>query len=128
VKEGWEKFLLEVRTRRRTRMTKCQECRIQSLCGMCPANGELEAGDKETPVAFLCEVAHLRALSLGLEVPAHGDCEFCAGGAEQARVREAARRIASADIDGEPCVEPDSPFAILNQATPRTACSSCGGH
>lgn len=128
VKEGWEEFLLAVRTRKRTRTTKCQQCRIQALCGMCPANGELEAGDQETPVAFLCEVAHLRALSLGLEVPEHGDCEFCAGGAEQDRVRAAARRIGAAEIDVEGWTEPASPFAILNQATPRTTCSSCGGH
>ena len=130
VKEGWEKFLLAVRTRKRTRLTKCQQCRIQSLCGMCPANGELESGDKETPVAFLCEVAHLRAQSLGLEVPAHGECEFCAGGAEHDRVRAAAQRVRSAETDVEGWSEPESPFLVLNQAGPRTACSGCGvpGH
>lgn len=130
VKEGWEKFLLAVRTRKRTRLTKCQQCRIQSLCGMCPANGELENGDKETPVAFLCEVAHLRAQSLGLEVPAHGECEFCAGGVEHDRVRGAAQRIRSAETDVESWSEPESPFLVLNQAGPRTACSGCGvpGH
>ena len=31
-------------------VTKCVECRIQSLCGMCPANGEMENGDRESPV------------------------------------------------------------------------------
>jgi len=129
VREGWEKFLHAVRTRKRTRITKCVECRIQSVCGMCPANGELENGDKESPVSFLCEVAHLRALSLGLEVPAHGPCEFCHGGAEESRVRLAAARIRSAETSVDDWIEPDSPFPILNQTGPRTACSSCGvGH
>ncbi|HUK48566.1 MAG TPA: radical SAM protein, partial [Terriglobales bacterium] len=41
VRQVWEGALLELRTRKRTRMTKCIECRIQSLCGMCPANGEM---------------------------------------------------------------------------------------
>src|SRR5713101_4767742 len=101
VREGWEKFLLAVRTRKRTRPTKCVQCRIQSLCGMCPANGELENGDKESPVAFLCEAAHLRAMSLGLKVPAHGDCEFCCGGTEEERLLHSAERIRSAEINVE---------------------------
>jgi len=129
VREGWEKFLHAVRTRKRTRITKCVECRIQSVCGMCPANGELENGDKESPVSFLCEVAHLRALSLGLEVPSHGDCEFCHGGAEEARLRAAAERIRSRDSSADDWIEPESPFSILNQTGSRTGCSSCGvGH
>ena len=126
VKEGWEEFLLATRTRKRTRLTKCEQCRIQSLCGMCPANGELETGDKETPVAFLCEVAHLRALSLGFEVPAHGECEFCAQGADHERVQQAAHRIRSAEANVDEWTEPATPFPILNQAAPRSACSSCG--
>ncbi len=128
VREGWEKFLLAVRTRKRIRPTKCVQCRIQSLCGMCPANGELENGDKESPVAFLCETAHLRAVSLGLEVPAHGDCEFCSG-AGKARVREAAMRIRSAETNVEDWTEPVSLFPVLNQSGLRTACGGCGaGH
>ena len=65
VKEGWEQFLLKVRTRERKRISKCVKCRIRSLCSMCPANGELENGDPESPVDFLCEVAHLRAMRIG---------------------------------------------------------------
>ena len=36
---------------------------------MCPANGELENGDPEAPVDFLCHVAHLRAKAMGIPVP-----------------------------------------------------------
>ena len=127
VREGWEKFLLAVRTRKRTRPTKCVGCRIQSLCGMCPANGELENGDKESPVAFLCEAAHLRAYSLGLEVPEHGDCEFCHGGAEELRLRKAAEQIRTKEINVEDWIEPAPAFPILNQGSTRTGCSSCAG-
>ena len=79
-REGWERFLGAVRQKKATRQTKCRECAIKNLCGMCPANGELEAGDPETPVDFLCHVAHLRAHAFGLVVPAHGACEYCPGG------------------------------------------------
>jgi len=79
-REGWERFLLSVVERRITRTTKCTHCHIKALCGMCPAYGQLEAGDPEEPVDFLCHVAHLRARVLGLEIPEHGDCEYCPGG------------------------------------------------
>ena len=49
---------------------------------MCPANGVLEGGGPETPVDFLCEVAHLRAHVLSLSIAPHGDCEYCEGGSK----------------------------------------------
>src|SRR5208283_2265544 len=79
--EGWNHFLHDVRKRKVTRITKCTGCRIKDLCGMCPANGELENADPEAPVDFLCHVAHLRAKTMGIAVPAHGECEYCEGGA-----------------------------------------------
>jgi hypothetical protein len=36
------------------------------MCGMCPANGELENQDGEEPIDFFCQVAHKRARALGL--------------------------------------------------------------
>jgi radical SAM protein with 4Fe4S-binding SPASM domain len=79
-REAWESFLFKVRQRKITRPTKCTACEIKALCGMCPANGELEAKDPESPVDFLCQVAHLRAQALGLLIPPHGECEYCQGG------------------------------------------------
>ena len=46
--------------------TACQHCELMALCGQCPGWGQMEAGDQEEPVAYLCEVAHLRAEALGL--------------------------------------------------------------
>ncbi len=76
-RQGWEEFLLKVRHKKITRQTKCVACEIKAMCGMCPANAELENIDAEAPVDFLCEVAHLRASVLGVSVPPHGDCEYC---------------------------------------------------
>ncbi|HET7434681.1 MAG TPA: radical SAM protein [Thermoanaerobaculia bacterium] len=82
-REGWEKFLLGVRTRPASRVTKCTNCALRSLCGQCAANGELENGDPEMPVDFLCRTAHLRAEVFGIDVRPHGDCEYCIGGSHR---------------------------------------------
>jgi radical SAM protein with 4Fe4S-binding SPASM domain len=129
VKRVWEESLLQLRKRKRTRVTKCIQCRIQSLCGMCPANGEMENGDKESPVDFLCHVAHLRAAVIGVDVPAHGDCEFCSNGSEHEAVAESARRIANREIDVESWVGPQQLLPILNSTTVAAGgCGSCGNH
>jgi len=129
VRAVWEQSLLQLRKRKRTRVSKCVQCNIQSLCGMCPANGELENGDRESPVAFLCNVAHLRAAAIGVEVPAHGDCEFCAGGSEHDALLESARRIVNREIDVERWTGPQQILPILNNASAAAGgCGSCGGH
>src|ERR1700678_936103 len=128
LKPAWEHSLREVRTRKRTRVTKCIECRIQSLCGMCPANGEMENGDRESPVAFLCHVAHLRAAVIGVDVPEHGECEFCANGSEHEGLLDSARRISSKEIDVENWVGPQQVFQILNNASATSPCGVCRGH
>jgi radical SAM protein with 4Fe4S-binding SPASM domain len=129
VRSTWEKSLLDLRTRRRTRITKCIECRIQSLCGMCPANGELENGDREGPVEFLCHVAHLRAATVGVEVPAHGECEFCAGGSQYTEVMSSAKRIRTKEVDVESWIGPDQLLPILsNPPVLSGGCGNCGSH
>ena len=128
IEQVWENSLLRLRSRKRTRITKCVECRIQSLCGMCPANGELENGDRETPVEFLCNVAHLRAAAIGAEILAHGECEFCAGGSEHEALLESARRIARKEIDVESWVGPQHILPVLNNSHAAGACGSCSSH
>ncbi len=129
VREGWEHFLLKVRAEKRKRISKCVQCRIHSLCSMCPANGELENNDPESPVDFLCEVAHLRAMALGFEVPAHGECDFCSGGRRYDAVKESADRIASKDISVCEWTSPQVLLPILNNRPPNSysACGGCGG-
>ncbi len=76
-RNGWEDFLLKVRKTKITRQTKCTRCQIKAMCGMCPANAKLENNDPEKPVDFMCQVAHLRARALDIQVPPHGECEYC---------------------------------------------------
>lgn len=78
--EGWEQFLGKLREKKATKATKCSNCSISSMCGNCPANAGLECGDPEEPVDFLCQVAHLRAYAFGIDLAAHGECEYCPGG------------------------------------------------
>ena len=85
--EAWESFLQEVRKKKITKLTKCVRCGIKAMCGMCPANGELENGQAELPVDFLCHVAHLRAMAIGTTVPEHGECEYCEKGFEHQNLK-----------------------------------------
>jgi radical SAM protein with 4Fe4S-binding SPASM domain len=123
---GWEHFLLNVRQRKATRPTKCTNCRLHSVCSMCPANGELENGDPESPVEFLCEVAHLRALALGFKVPEHGDCEFCNDAERHASLMSSMRRIASHETTPAAWIAAQSVLPILNNSQAAAGCGGCG--
>lgn len=126
VREGWDQFMLKIRQRQRTKVTKCTGCRIKSACGMCPANGELENGDPESPVEFLCEVAHLRAITLGFDVPEHGDCEFCNDAEKRFALSESAARIRSQEIDPAEWISPRNLLPVLNNAAAVSGCGGCG--
>jgi len=124
-REAWESFLFKVRQKKATRITKCTACQLKSLCGMCPANGELENGDPEAPVDFLCQVAHLRAHSFGFPVPSHGECEYCEGGKrfqDLMRARDALKGIAVTGQRLSPV--PQSPVPDPQPST-CGGCSSC---
>ena len=92
---------------------------------MCPANGEMENHDRESPVEFLCHVAHLRAAALEIEIPEHGDCEFCAGGERHGEMMQSARRIANKEIDIEGWQEPVQLLPILSNPG-SSALTGCG--
>jgi radical SAM protein with 4Fe4S-binding SPASM domain len=131
--QGWNGRLKEIRQTEVTRETICTNCRIRSLCSMCAANGELEGGDAETPVDFLCQVAHLRAFALGLQVPAHGHCDCCEGGRQHAALRESAERInqnspAPANLIPFPSSANQLPVLNAPDGCSAGGCSSCGAH
>jgi radical SAM protein with 4Fe4S-binding SPASM domain len=117
--EGWEFLTTQVRRKSITRPTKCNTCSLKSLCGMCPANGELENGDPEAPVEYLCRVAHLRAEAFGVYVRPHGDCENCADHEELVRIAADLH----ARVDDEPMMRPIPEAAAGGCAT--GGCSSC---
>jgi len=66
-KQGWHDFLRQVRFQKITKDYKCRTCPWGALCGRCPAFAELENGDPEMAVDFVCQVAHLRAEAFGLD-------------------------------------------------------------
>jgi radical SAM protein with 4Fe4S-binding SPASM domain len=131
---GWDQFLREVRGRPMTRPTKCVSCELKSMCGMCPATAELENGDPEEPVDFLCQVAHLRAHTLGLPVAPHGDCAYCAGGAGHDDLLAAAARLRQvrpgADLVSGPRRIPlqMTGAAVAAGGCESGGCSSCATH
>jgi radical SAM protein with 4Fe4S-binding SPASM domain len=128
---GWDDFLGRVREKKRTRQTKCDSCRIHSLCGMCAANGELEKGDAESPVEFLCEVAHLRAMALGVSVPVHGECECCEGGLSHEKLTKSAERIRNGEVNVGSWIppQPTTLLPVLQQSSGcGSGCGSCGVH
>jgi radical SAM protein with 4Fe4S-binding SPASM domain len=64
--EGWHDFLSRVRNQKATRDFECRHCRLAPLCGRCPTFARLENGHPETPVEYICKIAHLRAEAFGL--------------------------------------------------------------
>jgi len=65
-REGWREHIPKIRYQGRTRQTPCATCDLVSLCSWCPLWADLEMGDPEEPVEYLCEVAHLRTEMLDL--------------------------------------------------------------
>ena len=125
VAEGWHSFLHGVRRRKISRPTKCTSCELKSMCGMCPANGELENQDAEAPVDFLCQVAHLRAHAFGFAIAPHGDCEYCPGGTGyEALTAEAAALVATGG--GNRMAQPGPRLLPLVQPGSGGGCSSGG--
>lgn len=123
VREGWETFLRTVRKKKATRITKCTRCALKSFCGSCAANAELEEGDPEAPVDFLCKTAHLRAEVFDIPVPAHGECEYCAGGANRDDIEEMAAMVR------EGRVVPTVPFVQTASSSCSTeTCGACSSH
>jgi radical SAM protein with 4Fe4S-binding SPASM domain len=59
-REGWDQFLPKVISREYNANFPCLGCDLRSVCSQCPALAELEHGDCEKRVEFLCQIAKLR--------------------------------------------------------------------
>jgi radical SAM protein with 4Fe4S-binding SPASM domain len=64
-REGWHEFIPQVRNQKALNGNRCSECDLIAMCGQCPGWAQLEHGDSQTPVEYLCQVAHLRAQAFG---------------------------------------------------------------
>jgi hypothetical protein len=113
-----------------SRPTKCVECTLKAVCGMCPAQGELENGDAEAPVDWLCHTAHLRAMALDIPVTPHGTCEYCEGGSHHAEIVDAAQRLRHEARTIEPppttIAKDGNVFLRVVNIPAASGCGSCG--
>lgn len=66
LQEGWEEFIPRLREKRPQGKYPCGRCDLLSLCGQCPGWAQTEGGDSESPVDYLCQIAHRRAEALGV--------------------------------------------------------------
>jgi radical SAM protein with 4Fe4S-binding SPASM domain len=64
--EGWADALPVERYRVPSSDYQCNQCALLPLCGQCPGWADVENGEPEQPVVFLCRVAHERAKVLGI--------------------------------------------------------------
>jgi MoaA/NifB/PqqE/SkfB family radical SAM enzyme len=47
-------------------LSRCAKCFLKGLCEQCPGKSWMEHGTLDTPVEYLCEIAHVQARQLGL--------------------------------------------------------------
>jgi radical SAM protein with 4Fe4S-binding SPASM domain len=69
LKDALENFFPEMKEMRATNpeyLAKCGRCFLKGLCEQCPAKSWEEHGTLDTPVDYLCEIAHTQARYLGL--------------------------------------------------------------
>jgi radical SAM protein with 4Fe4S-binding SPASM domain len=64
-RDGWQSLFERIVNRKKTRAGRCDTCAIVATCDSCPGWGELEHGDLEAPVDYLCELNHRRAEAFG---------------------------------------------------------------
>lgn len=129
VREGWETFLRGVRKKKATRITKCTRCALKSFCGSCAANAELEQGDPEAPVDFLCRVAHVRAEVFDIPVPEHGDCEYCPDGSHRDEIDETATLVRQKNFSELQAMREAMPLVQTTASSCSTgSCGACSSH
>lgn len=69
LKQALTKVFTDLRTMRPTNIDyiqRCSKCFLKGLCEQCPAKSWMEHGTLDTPVEYLCDVAHAQAIYLGL--------------------------------------------------------------
>lgn len=69
LRDALTSFLPRLREMRATNadyLARCARCFLKGLCEQCPAKSWAESGTLDTPVEYLCRVAHAQARDLGL--------------------------------------------------------------
>lgn len=60
-RDGWNGILAEARKQKSRSGFKCDSCDLHAICGQCPGWSYLDHGNPDTPVDYLCNIAHERA-------------------------------------------------------------------
>jgi len=84
--------LREMRAANPLYLERCARCFLKAMCDQCPAKSWSEHGTLDTPVEYLCEIAHAQAQYLGLV--SNGEKAWNAGDSEE-RIKDLKRRITS---------------------------------
>lgn len=58
--------LREIKAANSKYLNRCAKCFLKGLCEQCPAKSWMEHGTLDTPVEYLCKIAHTQARFLGL--------------------------------------------------------------
>ena len=69
LKQAISSFFPAVRALKATHpeyLSRCAKCFLKGLCEQCPGKSWTEHGTLDTPVEYLCEIAHVQARQLGL--------------------------------------------------------------
>ena len=69
LKDALVNFFPKIREMKATNpeyLRRCARCFLKGLCEQCPAKSWMEYGTLDTPVEYLCQIAHTQAISLGL--------------------------------------------------------------
>jgi len=69
LKDALENFfpkMREMKTKNPEYLNKCAKCFLKGLCEQCPGKSWIEHGTLDTPVDYVCEIAHEQARFLGL--------------------------------------------------------------
>lgn len=69
LKDAIDNFFTKIRElepKNQEYLNRCAKCFLKGLCEQCPAKSWMEHGSLDTPVKYLCKVAHAQAEDLGL--------------------------------------------------------------
>ncbi len=66
--DGWYNFLGKLKEKSLSQDNRCRQCDLASLCGQCPGWAQVEMGDDESQVKYLCEITHRRAEAFAVDI------------------------------------------------------------
>jgi radical SAM protein with 4Fe4S-binding SPASM domain len=66
-REGWNTFFPQVLSQKVRAGSPCRSCELLGICARCAPWAEMETGDPDAEVEWLCRLAHLRVDTFGLK-------------------------------------------------------------